>query len=165
MYAKTRSHQREDTGLTRLQSHISSFEAFSCTIDEFQWFNNDGRSSPVAGGAQPEAAPAAGRDRASRTKGRGIPPRSGGSRPGRPGRGRGSGNGQDSDRRAQGAARRLGTAGREPQRGGSPGATAAPFAQHQPALAGRGPTHSTLSTHSSGTRRPHPAGPTAVGRV
>lgn len=57
VYMKTCSRQREDTGLTRLQSHSSSFEAFSCTIDDFQWFNNDGRTSPAAGGARPEAAP------------------------------------------------------------------------------------------------------------
>lgn len=55
---KTRSHQREDTGLRRLQSHSSSFEAFSCTIDEFF----KGLIATVGPpqrpeGARPEAAP------------------------------------------------------------------------------------------------------------
>lgn len=73
VYVKTRSHQREDTGLTRLQSHSSSFEAFSCTIDDFQWFNNHGRTSPAAGGGPARGGSGAGENRAPRTKGRGAP--------------------------------------------------------------------------------------------
>lgn len=146
---KTRSHQREDTGLTRLQSHSSSFEAFSFTIDYFQWFNNDGRTSPVAGGGPARGSSRVRRDRSPRTKGRGVPPLSGGRRPRRPGRG--SGNGQDSDPRARrqpGGSGPLEGTGAERR---NPGATASLFAQDQPALAAQGPGRSTR------TRRPHPA--------
>lgn len=110
------------------------------------------------GGPRPEAAPEPG-DRAPRTKERGVSPLSGGRRPRRHGRGRGSGNGQDSDSRAR--RQRGGSGPREENRAArrNPGATAAPFARDQPALAGRGPGCSTE------TRCPNPTGATGAGSV
>lgn len=43
--------KREETGLTRLQNHSSLLKVFSCVINGFQRFNNEGPTSPMASGS------------------------------------------------------------------------------------------------------------------
>lgn len=148
---KTLNHQREDTGLTRLQSHSSSFEAFSCTIDEFQWFKKRRPDLP-SGQGRPGPRQLLSRERPRTSHKRTWGPSSFGREEASEARPRPGG-------RERAGQRPPGPAGNKAardsgknteQRGRTPGAIAAPFAQDQPALAGRGPTRTT----GLGTRAP-----------
>lgn len=154
---KTRSRQREDTGLTRLQSHSSSFEALSFTIDDFQWFNN-GRTSPVARGGPARGSSRARRYCSPRTKGRAQGPSSFGREEASAAR---PGERERAGQRPPGpaATRRLRTAGREQNSGEEPrGSSSAVFTGSACAgWARAGPQHRD--------RAPAPAGAMGGGSV